>query len=107
MLERNYCHKITHWSSTPADFGSFTFGTPQTVLGRWVEKAELFRDAKGEEVVSQAVAHLSIDVSVDDYLLLGESEAADPTLVADTAQVKQFAKRADLRTVDYQRKAFM
>lgn len=109
-LTRNYKDDVTYWVVTPGDYGSFTFSTPVTVKGRWEDKSILFRNPAGEEEVSQAIVYMPLDLSTNDYLYLGESVAADPTTIVGAVmphQIKLFRKIPDLRTIEYERKAFL
>ncbi len=66
-----------------------------------------FRLPTGEEVISDAIVFLNADVSVEDYLFEGESDAADPTGVEGAVQVRGFEKTPDLRNLDHLRKALI
>ncbi len=107
MTARNLKDNVTHWAASPSTYGGFTFDTPVTFKGRWEDKAVLFRDTTGSEVTSESVVSLAQDVSVGDFIFLGESEVADPTTISATKQVRQFSKIPDLRHIEYVRKAFL
>ncbi len=106
-IATNLSEDVTHWAVTASGFGGFTYTTPAALKGRWEEKSVLFRNPGGVEEVSQAIVYLDTDVAVEDYLFLGTSVAADPTLLADTWQVRQFHKIPDLRNLDHERKVFL
>ena len=104
---RNLKTDITYWASTPDGFGGFTFGTPVALKGRWEQRTELFRNATGEEEVSEAIVFVSSDVAINGYLFEGTSIAADPTLLADAKLIKQFVRIPDLRNLSHDRRAFL
>ena len=107
VFERNLKQDITHWTATPDGYGGFTFGSPSTQKGRWVNRNVLFNDAAGEEVVSNSIVNLSLDVAEGDYLYEGKSTEADPTTLDGAARVRRFNKFPDLRKLNTVRKAFL
>ena len=107
IVTRNLKQDITHWTVTSNGFGGFTYSTPVTQKGRWETSQILFRNTRGEEVVSDAIVYLSSDVVVEDFLFNGISTAADPTTLAAARQVRQFNKTPDLRNNNQMRKAFL
>ncbi len=109
-IKRNLKQTITHWVSTPDGVGGFSFAAPVTMLGRWSEKNELFRDMDGDEIVSQVTALLEEDVAITDYIALGDQTATADPVVAELAgahAVRQFNKTPDLRQLTNSRKAFL
>ena len=108
-LTRNLNAAVTHWPVTGSNgFGGFTFGTPVKLDGRWQDKQQLFRDSNGEESVSNAVVFVSADTAIGDYLAEGDLTAtADPTTLAGTYRIRQYAKTSDLRNLDVLRKAIL
>ena len=68
-------------------FGDPLFGAPVSVMVRWQDKADLFRDAQGREVVSSAVVYVSQDVEVPGRIGLGTM--TDP---ADASEIRQRGK---------------
>ncbi len=107
IVTRNLKQDITHWTVTSDGFGGFTYSTPVTQKGRWEDSQILFRNAEGEEVVSDAIVYLSSDVVVEDFLFDGISVVADPTTLAEAKQIRQFNKTPDLRNNNEMRKAFL
>lgn len=107
MITRNLKQTITHWISTEDGFGGYTFGAPEHIIGRWEDDARLFRDATGEEVISNAIVYLSVDVSVTDYLFLGTSEEVDPTVLSNAYRVRQFHKIPSIRASNFERVAYL
>ena len=66
-------------------FGDPLFGAPVSVKVRWQDKADLFRDAQGREVVSSAVVYVSQDVEVSGRIGLGT--------LTDPANAKEIRQR--------------
>lgn len=109
---QNLKHDVTHWPVTGTDgFGGFTFGTPVEIKGRWEGKAELFKNADNEEVVSQVVAYFNVDLDIGDFLALGlHAAVADPTTLSGSSRayrIQQFGKTTDLRNLMAVRKVFL
>ena len=80
-------------------FGDLAFGSPVAVKVRWQNKADLFRDAQGREVMSSAIVYVDQPVTVGGRLGLGTltdaNEAREirnagesPSLRGDTTLVK-------------------
>lgn len=101
----------TKWTAASDGFGGWTFTAPKALKVRWEEKAVLFRDQSGEEVISSARVFLGEDVAVNDWLFLGISTAANPTVIPASSgvayQVRQFEKLPNLRNLQHQRIAFL
>lgn len=108
MANRKYPQTITRWTVTPDGYGTQTFGSPTTLAGRWEDKQDLFRDARGDEVMSKARVYVVSDVNIGDWLALGDQTAtADPRDLANAHEVKQFIKVPDLRGKNFDRKAVL
>ena len=101
----------TKWTATADGFGGWAFTAPVALKVRWEEKAVLFRDQSGEEVISSAKVFLDVDVEINDWLFLGTSTDADPTAIPPATgvayQVRMFEKLPSLRNLEYQRIAFL
>ena len=101
------------WSGATNDgYGGRTFATMTEITVRWEDKPELFRNALGVEVTSQAVVYLDRDVTVGDYLMLGTvavlaSGADQPHDLPTSFAVKAFAKSPDLAAARFVRKAWL
>ena len=88
MFPQGLKQPITYWTATPDAYGGYTFGAPQALQGFWIDKAELFRDDKGEQVVSRSVCFVKEALAQGGYLLQGTSVATNPTQVAGARQIK-------------------
>jgi len=110
-VARNLRHDVTHWPMTGSDgFGGFLFGAPVLLKGRWETKAELFQSTNNEEEISQSVVYLQTDISIGDYLGLGDhatTPVANPTSLTSAHRIRQRNKTTDLRNLTSLRKAFL
>ncbi len=98
---------VTHWVSTPNASGGFTYGSPSTLSARWEDKTERFTTAEGETAFSTAVVYLSGDVSINDYLVQGESTVGDPSSLTGAHRVQAFRKMPDISQTQHERKAWL
>ena len=83
-------------------FGDLAFGSPVSVMTRWQDKADLFRDTQGREVMSTAVVYVSQLVEVGGRLGLGS--LVDPQ---DALEVRQAGSSPDLRNDNVLVKAWL
>lgn len=109
-IARKLRQTATHWPVTGSDgYGGHTYGTPVKVDCRWQDKNEMFLLPSNEEVVSQAIVYLNIDINTGDFLALGDHATvpvADPNTV-DARRVRNYGKSTDLRAVVALRKAWL
>jgi hypothetical protein len=99
--------KCTYWTSTPDGFGGYTYGAPLVIDCRWQEAAEKFLGMRGLEEISRAVVFIDHDMNVNDWVYLGETVAADPSLVEGAFQVRAFRSVPDLRAIKKVRKVML
>lgn len=103
-----YPQTATYWPVTGTDgYGGHSFGSPQTLAVRWVDKAEQFLDARSELLVSKSVIWVEVDVSIGGYLKLGVDATADPTQVDDAYPIKQMVKVPSLRNLRTERRVYL
>lgn len=108
FLTRNLRQTATYWPpSTPDGFGGKSFGTRQSVKCRWEDKAEKFVDTSGEEVVSEAIVYLAVDVVQKGWLFLGTSGSTDPTTVSGAHEIRAFRKSPSLKATLFERKVWI
>ena len=109
MTLRDHPQDITVWEPAANDgFGGFTFPAPTLIKGRWEQKQELFKDADGEEQMSEAIVYVDTDVSVGQYIAEGDQTAiVDPETLPNAHRIKQYVKIPDLRQNEYERKAIL
>ena len=106
---RNLKMTLTRWPyQGPDGEGGFIFGIPAQYKCRWTDKVELFRDMKGDERTSNAIAYMKDEVMEGDYLALGEYEdETDPLTVQRAYRVVQCNRITDLRNMQMQYKVYM
>ncbi len=108
VLERNLTEDVTYWSGVDDGYGGKTFSTPQIIKGRWEDRSEVYVDQAGEQLVSNAVVYLMVDVEVDNFIAQGSHvTVADPSTLAGAFIVKRFDKIPNLRNVSFQRKVMV
>lgn len=73
-------------------FGDLSFGAAVPVKCRWQDKADLFRDQQGREVMSSAVVYVAQGVTVGGRLGLGVVVSAD-----DALEIRNVGGSPDLR----------
>jgi hypothetical protein len=109
IASRNSKQDATHWVVTGSNgYGGFTFDTPVLVKCRWEDRTERFLNPQGDEVVSAAIVYPVEDVSVGDYMALGDLTAtSDPITIAGTYPVRRFSKNTNLRNLEVIRKVYL
>jgi hypothetical protein len=113
-LTKRHNQKIVYWGSpVPDGVGGYTFADPIEVNGRWEDAQKLFRDASGNEVVSDSIVYLGQDVVNKGWLWLGEiadlnsSDQDNPELLSGAKEIRSFSKIPNLKADDYERMAFL
>lgn len=102
VYEKLAAQTITYWppSGSRDAYGNQAFGSPATIGGFWMDKQELFVDAEGREVRSNAVVFVDQDCQLGGYLAEGDQTAtADPTAVAGAREIRGWEKIPHLRQV--------
>lgn len=96
---RHMTQTVTYWAAPTNDgLGNLTFPSPSTLTGRWQQKAEVFRDAAGNETVSHAVVYLPSAVELQGWLVLGdETGESDPQTVSGAHEIRSVGFSDDLR----------
>lgn len=78
VYSRNMTQIATYFPPAGQDgFGDLSYGSAEAVTVRWQNKADLFRDQQGREVVSSAVVYVDREVQIGGKLGLGA--ITDPT----------------------------
>lgn len=116
-LSRLLNQTITYWASpVPDGYGGYTYDAPEAIVGRWEDKQELFIDAAGNEVKSNAVVYLTQDVSLGGFLALGdytdsanyeEDPVGSASGVDGAREIRAFEKSPDIRGDYSLRKAWL
>ena len=105
--------KCVYWGSPVSDgFGGHTFATAVEIDCRWEDKQELFVDAEGNEVLSQAVVYVDRDTDLNGYLWLGvesdlDSNHTDPQVIDGAKPIRKRDKLPNLRATEYLRTAWL
>ncbi|MAK86389.1 MAG: hypothetical protein CMK96_05510 [Pseudomonas sp.] len=73
-------------------FGDPAFGAPVSVMCRWEDRAVLFRDQQGREVMSDAIVYVSQDVAVAGRIGLG--------VLDDPAEAREIRQRGISPSLD-------
>lgn len=108
IVERGLLQTATLWAVTPNGYGGSTFSAPVPIQCRWEDRTEKFvGPIDRQERVSKSIVYTDRNLNVGDYLFLGESAAADPSLVIGASKVERFDKIPDLRTLLVLRKAYL
>ena len=77
------------------DYGNTAYAAGTEITVRWEDIGELFLDAQGESVMSNAIVYGTDTVALDGYLYLGTlaslsaPEQADPTIVNGAYRIRQ------------------
>ena len=107
-IQRNLAQTATLWNSPTRDvFGNLTAWTKVSIKVRWEDRTDLFIDSSGNEVRARARVYLDRDVALGDYLFLGTSTGADPLVVDDAYQVRDFKKIPNLAGDMFERRVFL
>lgn len=93
---------MTYWApGTPDGYGRVLFeAVPVEIQCRWQNVAELFRDTKGNEVVSRAVIYTLDALEVGGWVVFGSAEAgtvSDPRTVSGAEEIRQIGTSPSLR----------
>lgn len=87
IYTRNMRQAAIYYPPTGQDaFGQPSFGAGQDVLVRWQDKADLFRDAQGREVVSSAVVYVSEECEIGGKIGLGDASLSDAREIRNIAR---------------------
>lgn len=106
---RNMKQVATYWAPLANDgFGGMTFDSPITILCRWQNVAQLFRDTHGREVTSSSIVYPNQELEVRGYLALGDQTATpDPRSLVDAEEIRQVGQSPSLDAVRVLYKAFI
>ena len=109
-----YPVQLTYWAPAAYnDYGVASFVAPVKVLGRWEDRAEMFRTPKGDEVTSAAVVFCSKAISPDGYLAHGDFATvpiADPhnaSVIPPAVEIRQVASTRNIRYSDQEIRAYL
>jgi len=108
MFKSAYRQIVTYWGA-PSDngWGVKTFTTPITMKCRWEDVVEHFINYKGEDQISRACIWVPQDVEQGGYLFLGESTAADPTVLDGAYEIRMTYTTPDMRNLQVERRVYL
>lgn len=110
---RNMEQTATYWEpGVPDGFGGLDFSsiTPVTINVRWQDKATLFRDTDGREVVSDAIVYCDQEIVERGWLALGdvaETGVTDPRNISGTYEIRAVQQSPSLDGVTTLYKAML
>lgn len=103
---RGMTQAATYWAPLGNDqFGGVEHAAPVELKVRWQDKAELARDAEGQEFTSSAVVYVPEPLEIKGQLLLGVSIAAEPAPGA--REVRQKGQSPNLRGTEVLNKVWL
>lgn len=102
VLKRNLLQTAIYWPpGTPDGLGGHSYGQAVEVACRWQNVSVIFRDARGEQVVSSAVVYVDRVVQIKGFLALSSFEEdltyASPNDVTGSTEIRQVALFPALR----------
>jgi hypothetical protein len=110
---RNLKQDALYWGSPSASgWGGSDWDDPVEIKCRWELRQEVFRNAQGDEVHSQAIVYLSQDLDIGGYLRLGDlddisSDTETPDEVDGAFEIRGFAKIPNVKGTKFVRKAWL
>lgn len=112
FITRILREKAVYWPYEGVDdFGQDKFGFPVEINCRWSQKSELYLNATGEEVVSNAVVMVDRKLVLGSLLWHGKLEDLQhwdkPRDNPEAGEVKRMDEIPDRRIKEYVRKAFL
>ncbi len=111
FLTKNLNQIITYWarSGTKDAYGNPDWSAPVLLNGRWEDVNDLFVDADGNEVLSNAKVWLDTDIAVGGYLMNREFESGetDPSVTMGAKRIRKFSKIPNLRATAFERSCFV
>jgi hypothetical protein len=91
IYTRNMTQQATYYPPAGQNgFGDVSYGAGVPLAVRWQDKADLFRDAQGREVVSSAIVYCSQDVAVGGKIGLGSAT------VGESKEIRNVGRSPDL-----------
>lgn len=103
-----------YWSTPASDgYGGRTYAEPVEISARWEQKQELFIDANGQEVRSNAIVFVSADLDLGGLLWLGTLAALDsteedfPETIAEAREIRSIEKIPDRSGAGFARRVWL
>lgn len=80
IYTRNMTQDATYYPPAGQNgFGDLSYGAGVAIKCRWQDKADMFRDTEGREVISSAVVYPAYDCAVGGKIGLGAATVAEAT----------------------------
>ena len=107
LTTRNLKDTVTWWAVSLDGSGGFTYANPVILLAKWEEHILLNeKGSGGQDITSKTTVFLSQDVSIGDYLALGDqSLTVDPTTLKGAFRIQEYRSYTDIRGVEMVRQA--
>ena len=106
FITNNLFQDITKWTAGAKDrYGAPTWSAPVTIKGRWEDKQVKTTNFQGNDIISNSIVYVDVDLSFGDYIYLGISTATSPPAAAK--EVRNFSKIPSLKNKFFQRKAIL
>lgn len=95
---RHMTQDLTYWAPAGKDgFNQTLFEAPVVLKCRWEDKAVLFRDSQGQEVVSTSVIYPIYHLDLKGYVFRGTSTELNPIGLAGAFEIRQSGDSPNLR----------
>jgi len=108
ITSRSLNDVITWWATSSDGQGGYVYTAPSILKGKWIEEETLSKGSKGVDIVSDSAVILDQDVSVGDYLTLGDlTSVSDPTTLDNAFRIQKFRRYTDLRGLEMVREAVL
>lgn len=87
---RNMRQDLTYWAPLGKnEYNQTTFAAPVTVKCRWEDRAVLFRNSEGQEVISSAVIYPISPLELKGYVKKGIHADLNPIGLAGAFEIRQ------------------
>ncbi|MGM0409193.1 MAG: hypothetical protein ACQEQF_00405 [Bacillota bacterium] len=97
--------KLTYWGTSGFDkFSNPNIKSPVILNCRWEDKKELYKDAEGNEKVSEAVIFVNQILSAEEYIQEGEHSGTD---ISNAYEIKKVDKIPSIKGDKYQYKVLL
>lgn len=95
---RHLTQDITYWAFLGKnEYNESLFDTPVTLKARWEDRAVLFRNSEGQEVISSAVIYPIYKLELKGYVKRGIVADLDPTGLSGAFEIRQSGDSPNLK----------
>lgn len=89
---------VTYWAPTGTDkFNKRAWAAPVVIKARWEDRIETVQSKDGSTYTSKTRVLTSAVLALDGYLMLGASNATDPTVIDGAYEIQALGRQPDLR----------